>query len=62
MTNKEAIKTLEWAMKRFLNSENVDISPWTNDLEIKKKINLDFAEALGRGVMALKRIENSLYD
>lgn len=51
-----AIITLEAMRKRCLNSENVDISPWTNNKEIKQAINNDFAEALEYGIAALKTI------
>lgn len=51
-----AIITLEAMRKRCLNSENVDISPWTNNKEIKQAINNDFAEALEYGIVALKTI------
>lgn len=58
MTKEEAIKTLEWMEKRFLTSDNVDISPWNKNPEEKQKINLDFAEALKYGITALKRLKN----
>lgn len=54
MTKEEAIETLEWMKKRFLTSENVDISPWTDNKKYKQLINDDFAKALEYGITALK--------